>query len=266
MLEAVLEEYIESTILEHCELVQACRATEEQRPTIHRRNALASWDAVKDTLVLLAFSPDAADHWQLIGIPRGEGAMPTEDLIERRVRLGGRFASLRSDAKWSHLDVARATEFVKQFKKARQACIGDLPRVQREKKQWQNRLVPRWMEPSVELYQFLYERAQSNPNHRLALRLSNIQGANLHGLDYTLPVQEARLIYEKVLRSAAPCEVFPDAWRCQHYNVGVDRHRYHITALVRFQKNRTPPRCRRHGAPSSTAQPLSRLRNARANA
>ena len=64
------------------------------------------------------------------------------------------------------------------------------------------------MEPSVELYQFLYERAQSNPNHRLALHLSNIQGANLHGLEHTLPVQEARLIYEKVLRSAASCEEF----------------------------------------------------------
>ena len=65
------------------------------------------------------------------------------------------------------------------------------------------------MEPSVELYKFVYERGQrSGTNHRLALHLSNIQGATLSGLAHAVPVQETRLIDETMWKSAPSCEGF----------------------------------------------------------
>ena len=168
---------------------------------------MTNWEAVKSTLALLAFSPDASDHWQVLGIPRSEGPLPSLDMIEKRVQLGYTFASVRSNMGWTSADVGAATTFEQKLEIAKQACVKDLPRIQREKRKIQNQLVARWMEPSVELYQFLYQRAQqTGTNHRLALHLSNLQGASMEGLSQAISVKEARRLYEEILKSPESCE------------------------------------------------------------
>ena len=111
-LELAFREYIEGAILEHSELVEAVQAVQGRTSgPIISRQCLTDWASVKQILALLAFAPDANDHWQFLGIPREEGPFPSLDMIERRARLGHNFASVRHTSAWSEADkkAAQAT-------------------------------------------------------------------------------------------------------------------------------------------------------------
>jgi hypothetical protein len=206
-MDKVFQEYFESCILEHSELVQAVRATSNTTILPRLRSTLTDWLSVKEMLTLLAFAPDSADPWKFLGVPREEGPFPSLDMLERRIQLGQRFASLCNTTRWSQSDVAAAQAFTEQLKQAGQACVTDLPRIQREKRKMRNRFVPRWLEPSVELFTFLYGRTQQNdPSCRLALFLSNLQALPLEKYPRAVSTCDARLLYESVQTSATGCE------------------------------------------------------------
>ena len=205
-LDKEFQEFVETCILEHTELVQAVRATSDNGVQPRAKNDLTNWSSVKDMLALLAFAPDSTDPWKFLGVPREEGPFPRLDLLERRMQLGQRFASLCDATGWSQPDVAAAHAFAEQLRQAGQACITDLPRIQREKRKMRNRLVPRWLEPSAELCTFLHERTQqNNPSCRLALFLSNLQGVPLERFPRVTSTSDARLLYESVQASATGC-------------------------------------------------------------
>ena len=108
-----LEEYFEDSVMEHAELIQAARVMGATTPPPVPRHELTKWSSVKNYLVLLAYAPEATDHGRQLGLPRSEGPLPTLDMIERRVQLACRFASLRHVGRWAGEDVAAATLFEK---------------------------------------------------------------------------------------------------------------------------------------------------------
>ena len=203
-IDRVFEEFLENTVLENAELVQAAQATDGRSHAAVKRSAMTNWSSVKETLALLAFYPDAADHWRFLGIPREEGPLPDLAMIERRVQLGNLFASLGRSSKWSENDIASARRFGEHLEIARKACAEDLPRLQREKRKQRSKIIPRWLEPSADLFQLLHSRTQhAGGKQKVALHLSNLQDLPLQSFQHAMPTDEARRIYEAIYKSAA---------------------------------------------------------------
>ena len=147
----IYKEFLEGAILENAELVQAVRATAEEMPIVHPRSALKDWGSVKETLALLAFAPEASDHWRLLGVPKMEGPVPSLEMLDRRVQLARCLTSLRTTGQWSSQDVDIAQKFDHQLEAAKRKCVAELPAILREKKKLPSRSTPRWQEPSIEL-------------------------------------------------------------------------------------------------------------------
>ena len=87
---------------------------EQGHSLLKPRCELIKWSSVKNNLELLAYMPDATDHWRRLGLPRMEGPLPTLDMIERRIHLAYQFTSLRHVGRWTSEDVDAATRFEQQ--------------------------------------------------------------------------------------------------------------------------------------------------------
>ena len=203
----LFQEFIESAIMEHAELVQAARAVNHNMGQIQTFTSLTDWSAAKQVLEFLAYCVDADDPWRLLGIPREEGPLPDQEMIERRTQLGTQFTSLRHTIKWTPSDQVAAEEFEKRLADSKRVCLIDLPRMQREKRNLRHKSVPRWMEPSPELTQFLHDRAvQSRLCHKIGLHLSNLLKTDLSRHGQVMSLSEARTVHEALSKSAAECE------------------------------------------------------------
>ena len=113
--ESVFQQYIETHILEHAELVQTVRATSGSNNQPIQRGAPTNWTSLKEVLALLAFAPDSTDHWRFLGVPREEGPFPNLEMIERRIQLGLRFASISHSSTWPQPDMTAAKAFAERL-------------------------------------------------------------------------------------------------------------------------------------------------------
>ena len=199
-MDALYCEFLEATILEHAEMVQAARCTNLGKMLQPRNwSSISDWKAVKETLTLLGFEPEATDAWRLLSIPRDDGPMPSIEMIERRAKVARLFASSKQTATWIDSDRAAAATFENKLEKAEQTCMKDLPRVIREKRKLRNKLVPWWLEPSPELLTFYHDMAQrAGPDHKVALNLPNVQGISLDQYGQMLSTETARELYESL--------------------------------------------------------------------
>ena len=202
----IYRDFIEDAILEHGELILAVRASSGETPQLRPRSLLTDWASVKEALAMLGFAPDSADEWRMLGVPRLEGPAPSLNMIERRVQLARNLTSLKRTGEWSAGDVQAAEIFDQGLEVARLSCARELPKILREKKKLPPKCIPRWLEPSGELLQYIHERAQTKgPGHFVALNLSNIQKVSLHGLAQARSVQDSRDTFEAIHKNPETC-------------------------------------------------------------
>ncbi len=201
-IDKALQDLFEDEALSHAEYIQAMQAVRPMPGRALRRHELSSWQIISQVLSSLAFRPEnsfSGDVWSLLGIPCHEGPLPSEDMIERRANIALLFSGEKLASSWAEVDATSAAEFRSRIRDAREACLRDLPKVLRERRRSQSRLLPRWMEPSPDFLSYLHGRAAAKGRKlRLGLHLSNLQGVDFSKFTKAMPPDEARGVYESL--------------------------------------------------------------------
>ena len=179
-LQRLYADYIEDEIERSEELILASR-TKGRASEIPTWQALAEaidTSALRALLSALAFDLGASDPWEILGFSRLEGPKPTtHTLISRRD-----VATKIVDSCAISLSAAAQDDAANIQSKLQKACYDcniTLEAVLRERRSLKGagRNVPRWMEPSPQMYSYL--KSNSPQPCRMALHLSNLRGAEL---------------------------------------------------------------------------------------
>jgi hypothetical protein len=143
--ELALREMVESEALKHFDLVQATADTDSVS-----RNALVSipadWASLAAILKKLAYDPDTANHWEMLGLGPLCGPEPTELVIADRSRVAKLLCSLGEAASWSSEDKDKAQTAIVKFSRAALHCEESLPEILRTRRQMLPDKLPRWKE------------------------------------------------------------------------------------------------------------------------
>ena len=72
-----LQEFCEEEFLYHVEYISAFHAGQPVALQGFKRESLTTWASLRELLLALAFGIDSTDPWEVLGVPRMEGPMPS---------------------------------------------------------------------------------------------------------------------------------------------------------------------------------------------
>ena len=171
----IFTELVEAEILIHQEPIWAAqRASGDGQHRIPNYDEIVDWPILAMMLKAVGFDTLSNDPWARLGCPRLEGQPPTEEMIDRRASIAMLLLGMSEAAGWKAEDVDQANHFGGRVVEARVECMEGLKEVIKERrKRRQEAPIPRWQEPSTDLFTFIQDRGAAG-NNKYQLHLSNL--------------------------------------------------------------------------------------------
>ena len=189
-----------SDALEMANLLPSDRLTGEQIRTLDS-NTLRQWSNMMTLLRTLHFDLHNECPWRKLGIPRLEGPEPTPIHVDMRRRQAHTLLDMSTFLNWSEGDKSLAQKARQTFQEAYEQVSHALPEVTKLRQQTRQELTPPYAEMSPQLLTYLSQQTVARGNNwHLAGMLSNLQGINLSEFPRLMPVPQARLLHEAMIR------------------------------------------------------------------
>ena len=192
------EDYIEDELTRNGELILAAHTTRTisrtQIPTWHTVSTATETSHIRALLTALAFDLGTTDPWNTLGLSRLEGPKPSIHMLQSRRDVALKLIESCTSA--LHDTAQQEMTTIKDnLNKACNDCCSNLEINAQERRSLKGNIrnIPRWMEPSEDLLEYLAEHMQHNG--RLALHLSNLKGTNITTYPGAIDVNSSRQLH-----------------------------------------------------------------------
>ena len=195
-LQRLYGDYIEDEVERSGELILAARTKGRvhEIPTWQTLAEATDTSALRSLLSALAFDLETKDPWETLGLSRLEGPKPSDHMLHSRRDVAIKILdscaiSLSASAQ------EESASLKSKLQKACDECNATIEAVLRERRTLKGagRNVPRWMEPSPEM--FAYLKTQYPQPCRMALHLSNLRRAEMDTDTRTADVLTCRTLH-----------------------------------------------------------------------
>ena len=195
------EYYIEDELTRNGELIMAAHSTRTtgrtQIPTWHTVSTATETSHIRALLAALAFDLGNTDPWNMLGLSRLEGPKPNMHMLQSRrdvaLKIIDSCTLALHDTAQQEITTVKAN-----LNKACDECCANLDTNTHERRNLKggNRNIPRWMEPSEDLFEFL--STQMPRNGRLALHLSNLRRTDIAIHQGTVDVNTSKQLHSQL--------------------------------------------------------------------
>ena len=192
------EGYIEDEFLRNGELITAAHSTRNRRapdiPSWHTLSTATGTAPVRALLTALAFDLETTDPWNSLGLSELEGPTPSTHMLESRRDVAVKILESCTPA-LSESALKEISTIKDKLIQACDECCANLKTNARERRNLKGsiRNIPRWMEPSEDILEYLATHMPHNG--RLAMHLSNLRGINITNHKGAVDVNTSRQLH-----------------------------------------------------------------------
>ena len=195
------EQYIEGEFTRNGELIMAAHSARTKSrthiPSWHTLSTATETSPIRSVLAALAFDLETKDPWNILGFSRLEGPIPSAHTLLSRRDVALKIIDSCTPA---FHDIARhEMDTIKgNLTDACNKCIDNLETNTNERRHLKGstRNIPRWMEPSEDMLEYL--AAHMPQNGRIALHLSNLNGTDLSDYLGAVDVNTSRQLHSQL--------------------------------------------------------------------
>ncbi len=167
------QEFLEQHITSHQELIQAAIATMGAQAQIKTKSAIHTWEDLWVLIRCMGYDLTGGDVWYHFGFGRGEGRMPTIQLLDQRLRFVKRLLQVADASTWQAEDMGKVKWAMDGFTSSFKTCLKELKTIAKSRSKAAPHNIPMWQELGGKLLTYIQERfAQA----RVALQLSAVLG------------------------------------------------------------------------------------------
>ena len=164
-------------------------------------NVFQSWEVLERVLTTLHYRVGHACPWRQLGVPHLEGPPPSAAMADLRLHKAIMLLAGPKPTTWTEQDTANALQAGERLRAAYRDITTDLPQVLRLRARNPAQLTPPYAElPGQILASIDTQLQEQGLNWRAAVMLSNVQEAPLDTLSRIMPVSEARVLYDNLVR------------------------------------------------------------------
>ena len=191
-------EYVEAEITRSAELIAASQTTlgktRAEIPTWETLSTATDTTPIRSLLAALAFNTATSESWTTLGLSRLEGPKPSMHMLQSRRDVALKLIDSCS-ATLHEVALREITRIRANICSACDECCANLDTNAQERRHLKgnNRNVPRWMEPSEDLLDYVTTLLPTNS--KIALHLSNLTNADFAAYANVTDVNTARQIH-----------------------------------------------------------------------
>ena len=190
----VYAEFVEEEMQRSGDLLISTGVIGSVIPTWLELTTASDMGPIRALLTSLAYGIDDDDPWAILGLSRLEGPKPDLNMLLSRRDVATKLIDAGTTTTLDDATRPRLDRLREKLVNASDECCSNLESILRERRALKGRPrnIPRWMEPSPTIFEYL--STQMAGQGQLAMHLSNLHNIDLTNPAGTVAVKEARAL------------------------------------------------------------------------